>query len=199
MTVDNNPSSPYYGRLYVAWTDFTDGRINLRKSSNGGTSWDAALDLSAASADVQGAWPAVAPNGDVYVAWVRWNPYPTGPIDIEVVKSTDGGATFAAVANPMTGKVNPRDTAATSSCGRPALKGNIRYLPSPQIAVDSAGNVHVVYSYDPDATGSGDTINVYYRRSTTAARRGTPRSRSTTTPPPPTSGSRRSRSASATW
>ncbi len=167
MTVDNNPSSPYYGRLYVAWTDFTDSRINLRKSSNGGTSWDAALDLSAASADVQGAWPAVAPNGDVYVAWVRWNPYSTGPIDIEVVESTDGGATFAAVANPMTGKVNPRDTAATSSCGRPALKGNIRYLPSPQIAVDSAGNVHVVYTYDPDATGSGDVVNVYYRRSTT--------------------------------
>ncbi len=167
MTVDNTPASPYYGRLYVAWTDFTDGRINLRKSSNGGTSWDAALDLSAASADVQGAWPAVAPNGDVYVAWVRWNPYSTGPIDIEVVKSTDGGATFAAVANPMTGKVNPRDTAATSSCSRPALKGNIRYLPSPQIAVDSVGNVHVVYTYDPDATGSGDVVNVYYRRSTT--------------------------------
>ncbi len=167
MAVDNFPASTYYGRLYVAWTDFTDGRIKVRKSSNGGTSWDAAVPLSASGADVQGAWPAVAPNGTVYVGWVRWNPtYPAGPIDIEVVKSTDGGATFSSVANPATGKTVPQNASATSSCGRPALKGNIRYLPSPTVAVDSVGNLHVVYSYDPDGGGT-DNVSVYYRRSTT--------------------------------
>ncbi len=165
--VDNNPTSPHYGNIYVAWTDFTDGRINVRRSTTAGASWSAPIDVSVSGADVQGAWPAVAPNGDVYVSWVRWNPsFPVGPIDIEVVRSTDGGASFSPVTNPATAKTNPRDSAATGNCGRPALKGNMRYLPSPTIAVGADGVVHIIYSYDPDAFNSGDVINVYYRRST---------------------------------
>jgi hypothetical protein len=100
------------------------------------------------------------------VTWIRWNPYPTGPITAEVTRSTNGGTSFSFVTSPMTGQVNPRDSSATSSCGRPALKGNIRYLPSPQIAVSPNGNVHIVYSYDADGFGTGDVVNVYYRRST---------------------------------
>ncbi|HEX4953698.1 MAG TPA: sialidase family protein [Thermoanaerobaculia bacterium] len=166
MAVDNNPASPHYGNLYVAWTNFAvGGDIQVRRSTNAGMTWDAAITISNPGSDVQGAWPAVAPNGDVYVSWVRWNPFPAGPIDVEVVRSTNGGTSYSFVTNPLTGAVNPRDTTATSSCGRPALKGNIRYLPSPQIAVGSDGHVHVVYTKDPDATGSGDVVNVYYRKS----------------------------------
>ncbi|MCB1008862.1 MAG: exo-alpha-sialidase, partial [Acidobacteria bacterium] len=167
MTVDNNDGSPYYGRLYIVWTDFgQSGRIFETHSDNG-TTWSTQVALSGATDDVQGAWPVVAPNNDVYAAWVRWNPYPSGPIDIQVSRSTDGGATWGLVANPMTGQVNPRDSSATSSCGRPALGGNIRYLPSPTIAVDGSGNLHVVYSYDPDGFNTGDESSVFYRRSTT--------------------------------
>jgi hypothetical protein len=169
MEVDNNPTSPYYGRFYVAWTDFNaGGRIYLTYSNNG-TAWTTPLALSAPGIAVQGAWPAVAPNGDVYVSWVRWNPYYTGPIDIEVVRSTNGGASFTPVTNPMTGGVNPREVAATTSCGRPALNANIgdgiRYLPSPQFVVGPDGCLHVVYVRDPDGYNVGDVINAYYRRS----------------------------------
>lgn len=166
MAVDNNAASAYYGRLYVVWTDFGAGARIFETHSDNGTSWSTQVALSAAGVDVQGAWPAVAPNGNVYATWVRWNPYSTGPIDTEVARSTDGGGTWALVTNPMTGKTNPRDSAASSSCGRPALGGNIRYLPSPTIAVDSNNHLHVVYSYDPDAFNSGDESNVYYRKST---------------------------------
>ena len=159
-------ASPYYGRLYIAWTDFTDSRIRSIYSTNGGTTWSAPVILSGAGVDVQGAWPYVGPNGDVYVAWVRWNPYPSGPIDIEIVRSTNGGTTFAPVTNPLTGGINPQASGPTGTCGRPALNGNIRYLPSPQIAVTPNGNLHVVYSRDPDGLNTGDVINVYYRRST---------------------------------
>jgi hypothetical protein len=135
MAVDNNPASPFYGRLYVAWTDFGSGaRIYSTFSSNGGATWSVQLALSAAGVDVQGAWPTVAPNGDVWVASLRWNPWPSGPMDIEVARSTNGGTSYTLVANPMTGGGNPQDATATGNCGRPALKGNIRYLPSPQIA-----------------------------------------------------------------
>lgn len=165
MVVDNNPDSPYYGRMYVAWTDFAaGGRIRLTHSDNAIT-WSNPIYLSDSGADVQGAWPAVAPNGDLYVGWVRWNPYYTGPIDIEIARSTNGGVSASLVTNPVSGVVNPYNILATSFCYRPALNGRIRYLPSPQLAIAPNGCLSVVYSYDPDTRGIGDVIDVYYRRS----------------------------------
>jgi hypothetical protein len=85
-----------------------------------------------------------------------------------VVRSTDGGVTFTQVTDPLVGGVNPMDAVASSSsgCNRPALNGYIRMLPSPQIAVDQSGALHVVYMRDPDGFNVGDASNVYYRRST---------------------------------
>ncbi|MEM7585579.1 MAG: hypothetical protein AAF560_19470 [Acidobacteriota bacterium] len=167
MAVDNFMGSAFFGRLYMAWTDFNAGaRIYVNYSDDGGETWSAALPVSEAGGDFQGAWPVVAPNGDLFVGWVRWNPFPAGPVDIEIVRSTDGGDTFTPVADPMTGEVNPRDATATSNCGRPALDANIRYLPSPQMAIGPDGALHVVYSYDPDGFDTGDEIDVFYRKST---------------------------------
>ncbi|MBN1887375.1 MAG: hypothetical protein JW850_05275 [Thermoflexales bacterium] len=166
LAVDNNPDSPYPGRLYVAWTDFTDGHIYAARSGDGGRIWSAPVDVSGHN-QVNGAWLAVDPvSGDVYAAWTHWDVYPAGPIDVEMARSTDGGATWAPLANPMSDQVNPRDATATATCGRPALNGDIRYYPYPQIAVDQDGILHAVYSYDPDGYNSGDVVNVYYRRST---------------------------------
>jgi hypothetical protein len=95
MAVDNNPASAFYGRIYVAWTDFNAGGRIFSTFSDNGTTWSAPVVLSAVGAAVQGAWPTVAPNGDVYVGWVRWNPFPTGPIDIEIVRSTNGGVSYS--------------------------------------------------------------------------------------------------------
>ena len=166
MAIDNTPTSPYYGLMHVAWTNFSDGRIYETYSADGGTIWSAPVALSAAGLAVQGAWPTVAANGDIFVAWVYWQSYPAGPIDIQIVRSTNGGTSFAVVTNPLTGGINPRASAPTTTCSRPALNGNIRYLPSPQITVSPNGNLHVVYSRDPDGYNTGDVVNVYYRRST---------------------------------
>lgn len=165
LAVDNTPTSPNYGRLYMAWTDFGAGGSIFGNYSDDGSTWSTPVLLSDVSGDFQGAWPTVAPNGDVFVGWVRWNPFPSGPIDIEIVRSTDGGDTFTAVTDPMTGQENPRDATATGNCGRPALDGNIRYLPSPQLVVGPDGVLHVVYAYDPDGFNVGDEIDVFYRRS----------------------------------
>ncbi|HEX6850737.1 MAG TPA: hypothetical protein VF139_04960, partial [Candidatus Polarisedimenticolaceae bacterium] len=164
MAVDNNPTSPYFGRLHVVWTNFADGRIYATRSDNG-TAWSTPVPLSASGAFVQGAWPAVAPNGDLYVAWLRRDSGQT-VMSIEAVRSTNGGTSFSFVTNPASNQTYPRDATATTSCGRPALKSNIRLLPSPQVAVDQSGTVHIVYPYDPDGFNSGDVVNVYYRRST---------------------------------
>lgn len=166
LAVDNNLGSPYFGNLYVVWTDFGVGGAPIRasRSTDGGVTWWPPVTLSSGGA-VQGAWPAVAPNGDLFVAWLHWDSYPSGPIDVEVSRSTDGGVSYSRVTNPLNNAVNPRDAATTGSCGRPALNGPIRYLPSPQIVVDDDGVLHVVYSYDPDGYATGDVVDVFYRRS----------------------------------
>jgi len=164
MAVDNNPTSPHYGNLYVVWTDFGSGQqIKATRSTNSGASWSTPVVLSSGSG-VQGAWPAVAADGTVYAGWAAG--LFTGTMSIQLARSTDGGTTWTALPSPASGKVEPRDSTASNSCGRPSLKGNIRYLPSPQVAVGPDGALHVVYSYDPDGYNSGDTVSVYYRRST---------------------------------
>jgi hypothetical protein len=168
MAVDNNPGSPYYGRFYVAWTDLiSPRRISLMHSDDGDT-WAGPVDLNTPGESAFGAWPAVAPNGDLYVIWMHWVIYDT-TISVEGVRSTDGGNTFFPIADPLTNAVAPRDLQATINCGRPALKANpgdgIRYFTLPQIAVGPDSCLHVVYTYDPDGYNTGDVIDSYYRRS----------------------------------
>ena len=168
MAVDNTGGA-HDGNLYIAWTDFDAGaRIYETHSIDGGATWSPQQALSGAGVSVQGAWPVVAPNGDIFIGWLAWlSPgFPTGDVEIQISRSTDGGATYTPVTPPVTGQDNPRDGAATTNCGRPALNGNIRYLPSPQLAVGPDGALHVVYSYDPDGFGTGDVVDVFYRRST---------------------------------
>jgi hypothetical protein len=169
--VDNNPSSPYYGRFYVAWTDIgiSPRRIRLVYSDDGAT-WTGPFDLSPPGDSSTGAWPAIAPNGDLYIVWLHWVIYDT-TISVEGVRSVDGGDSFSSIANPLTNAEAPRDLQSTINCGRPALKANsgdgIRYYVLPQIDVGPDGCLHVVYSYDPDGYNVGDVVDSYYRRSCT--------------------------------
>jgi len=163
MAVDNNPASPHYGRLYCVWTDFGAGQVIRSTYSDNGTNWSSPATLNSGT-NPQGAWPVIAPNGDVYVSWA--NGLFTGTMNVVVARSTNGGVSYSLVTSPAANKVEPRDAAASGNCGRPALRGGIRYLPSPQIAVGPDGVLHVVYSYDPDGYNTGDVVDVFYRRST---------------------------------
>jgi len=168
MAIDNNPASPYYGRFYVAWTDLVSPRrISLVYSDNG-SSWTGPFALSTPGDMTFGAWPAVAPNGDLYVVWLNWVVYDT-TISVEGVRSTNGGNTFTSITSPMKDAVAPRDAQATINCDIPSLKANvgdgIRYFAMPQIAVGPDSCLHVVYSYDADGYNVGDVVDVFYRRS----------------------------------
>jgi hypothetical protein len=96
-------NSQYRNNIYCSWTDFdsygsatsTDSsRIVFSRSTDGGITWTTPVRLSDRAGDcidsdntVEGAVPAVGPNGDVYVSW-------SGPLGIMFDKSTDGGTTF---------------------------------------------------------------------------------------------------------
>ena len=129
MTIDTTPGSPYEDRIYVAWAnypaDFSEAPIYFAYSSDHGVTWHQTGEISGFSASLcpisfagrpagtcnnsQFADPFVAPNGDVYVAFVNGDncagalsgcPGPSGDnhSQILIVKSTDGGNSFG---NPV--------------------------------------------------------------------------------------------------
>jgi Secretion system C-terminal sorting domain len=97
--VDNITGSPYLGRAYVTWSDFTQNypSISVSYTSNGGVSWSTYqhINTSASNHYSQGCNGAVGPGGIVYVAWQ--NPDLTSSNTGDFMgfgKSTDGGATW---------------------------------------------------------------------------------------------------------
>ena len=103
MVVDNAPQSKYKGNVYLAWTRFDvygssdpdcHSHIYFTRSTDGGKSFAMPVRISESAGDcrdsdntVEGAVPAVAPNGDVYIVWA-------GPLGLVFKKSIDGGQTF---------------------------------------------------------------------------------------------------------
>ena len=86
MAIDNNPASPYYGRMYVAWTDFDAGAASTSTySTDGGTTWSAPVALQRPRRRCPG---RLARRGSQRRRLRRLGalePLPSGPIDIEVV------------------------------------------------------------------------------------------------------------------
>src|SRR5207244_12274162 len=67
MAVDNNPTSPFYGRMYVSFNNFAigGGVIQVTHSDDGPT-WSAPVSLTAGF--LRNAEVAVGPDGHVFVA-----------------------------------------------------------------------------------------------------------------------------------
>src|SRR5712692_5622226 len=47
LWVDNNPDSPFYGRMYVSWNNFASGGALVATHSDDGVTWSAPLHISA--------------------------------------------------------------------------------------------------------------------------------------------------------
>jgi hypothetical protein len=95
VTVDTYPSSPHYGRVYVAWDRATSSGqpIVLRYSDDRGGTWSALKTVGGGGGSV-GAQPVVRPNGDLTIVYE----FSGGSRD-QVVSQTsrDGGETFGLV------------------------------------------------------------------------------------------------------
>jgi hypothetical protein len=89
------------GNVYVVWHDFTDfantfGDIFLRRSTDSGESFEAAVNLSSTPDGFSQAPSLAVDEINVYVAWEDDSP---GNIDILLRRSKDGGANFEAAKN----------------------------------------------------------------------------------------------------
>ena len=93
---DNNPSSPFFGRMYVSWNDFSDGgSLKVRYSTDTGATWNNERTLAPPFIrDTQITGDAA--TGTVYVAGMSEGPNGglAGPRANKIYRSTDGGNTW---------------------------------------------------------------------------------------------------------
>ncbi len=100
FAVDNNPSSPYYHRVYMAWAP---GGVVSSYSSDGGLTWSTPQQIPNGGGSIEYPYPVVAPNGDVFIFHMyNWNNRGSNPSIVKVDKSTDGGVTWSQPVNVAT-------------------------------------------------------------------------------------------------
>ena len=106
---DNNPSSPFFGRMYVSWNDFNVGQGALVESfsTDNGNTWSPAVTVINTGTfirDVQ-ITGDMSGNGTLYIAGMDegGGGFPHNDANL-IFKSTDGGATWA---NTYTGPQFP--------------------------------------------------------------------------------------------
>lgn len=162
-TIDNNPSSPFYGRIYAAWVRFlVPYPVSFSYTSNAGTSWSAVTAINGTPpARCSGGTLATGTDGRVYATWAGMTPTPFTEDFAGFASSTNGGLSWSVQQNifDMNG-IN----------GTFSFKGNIRVNGLPQIAVDNSGGVRNGWLYiittERNLAPAGADADIILHRST---------------------------------
>jgi hypothetical protein len=152
IEVDNQPASPFYGRVYVTYREFIGATgTKVSRSTDGGATWAPSGGVTLASSTTShGPSLAMLTSGGVGVAFFDQGT----PASIKFARSTDGGVTFTA---PTT----VTNLATTGVDGDLGL--GFRTNAYPRLGVNRAtGAIYAVYN----DTVVGDKGNVYFRGST---------------------------------
>jgi len=95
---DNNPSSPFYGRMYVSWNDFNQSSANVvcSFSTDNGATWHSPIMVSTQNAFIRNVQiTGDLATGDVYIAGMDEGGGGFPHMDTNYIfKSTDGGNTW---------------------------------------------------------------------------------------------------------
>src|SRR5712691_9251967 len=163
---DNNPSSPFFGRMYVSWNDFNrgGGALFVRFSTDNGATWTNERQVTTTFfRDVQITGDLA--TGDVYIASMNEMGGGLTNRANKMYRSTDGGNSWT---NTYTGPTfaGPGRTVCPNTyfaCMYPDTGGYWRHMGWGEPA---AFNHVVSYVYASRNTGNGDPGNVFYIRST---------------------------------
>lgn len=140
-TADVVSTSPYFGRVYVAYSDFTltQPAIFFSYSADGGTTYSTSTQIGLPSANhyEQGCNLQTGPGGEIYCVWAT--PIITTNLEdhIAFTKSVNGGATWTAPTNILT----------ITGIRGTVLTNNIRTHSFPSMAVDRSGGALNGYIY----------------------------------------------------
>ncbi len=165
MWVDNAPTSPFYGRMYVSWNNFAAGQNIYVVYSDNGTTWSTPVQVQTGGF-IRNVQDTGSPNGDgaVFIAGMNESGGGLSSRTNIMYRSTNGGAAWTAITmgspfpgpgdalcdNPYFAKISP--IWRHMGWGQPAV--------GPQIGGQNV--VHYVYA----AHGSGaDTGDIMYTRS----------------------------------
>lgn len=164
LAIDNTGGT-FDGRVYVGWSEFpASGNPQAMLAASSSTSplnFSPSVEVAPSSSSIQhGVIPVVGPDGSLYVAWSTLTSYTVAAsATINLVKSTDGGASFA---NPDPSDSNPTKTVAsfTSTTGAIGTGSiNIRTRSFPYLAIDNTpsgsptrGNMYVVFQGQPESS-----------------------------------------------
>lgn len=167
--VDNNPSSPFYGRQYVLFNDFSvsAGAIRLTASTDGGFTWSAAHTVFTApyrrALQIAG---SLESNGRIFIQTEdEGGGGLNGARTHFIFSSTDGGASFTAPIQETPAGLGPGRAVCSDSSYSACIYSNgyWRDMGAGQLGVGPNSVLHYVYSA---RTGDADPGDVYYVRST---------------------------------
>lgn len=156
LGVDDNPASPYFGRLYISWTEFRsftfvgngNEPIDVAISTDGGNTFSAPKQLSPAGNNGtgngrQGSAITTGPDGSVYVAWEQ------GSSQVVAI-SRDGGTRWA----------RPIAIGPVADIHDPIPGANFRTDSFPSIAADPRAGSATLYAAWVNRTPDGGRVVV---------------------------------------
>jgi hypothetical protein len=96
---DPNPSSVYYGRLYLMWSDQRRGvtDVYIKHSTDNGETWSERLRVNSDSTLKEHFFPSMAVDpvtGRIYIVYYDRRYYDDVRTDVYLARSIDGGASF---------------------------------------------------------------------------------------------------------
>ncbi len=173
LAVDNTGTAGTNGNIYVCYAEFglTGSAVPIRlvRSTDGGVTWSAPINLVASGQSGQACRVEVGRGGDVFVTWHRGVDANTAEIHIR--RCTPGSTECASIGEWSADTVIDTITRAqdpvasgTSNCDRPALNGFVRKtFENPTLAINRVtGRVHVAYSFK-DSSTAADDANIRYQ------------------------------------